>query len=202
MAYLLKPVYCNPASMPPGIFGRVLDDHDNLTLEPYADSVLLLPCVDEIYQWRERFLVWLLSDIYDYRQKLVEAVASPNGTDRSICAEPSKTRACAREQLQLLNNWMKEQKLGTTLYDDRERLPRGRSPTKLFTDVPIKVSELLSFHEERYQGKCGLFALASRIGQDGTQLLLRWMATNGGKAQLARPEHIAYMREQRKKLRI
>lgn len=146
--------------------------------------------------------MWLLSDVYNYRQKLIDAIAIPNGPDSSICADPNKTQAYAREQLRLLNNWMREQNLGADLYDAQGRLPRDRSPSKFFTDFPIPVAVLLQSHDERYRGKCGLFSLASQISQDGNKQLLRWMANSGGKAQLAKPEHIAYMREQRKKIGI
>jgi hypothetical protein len=95
---------------------------------------------------------------------------------------------------------MKAQKLGPTLYDKHGRLPTDRSPINFFSQR--ESVNLLEF-DHYFDGQecfCGLAILAKKLKLPGKERLLDWMTENGGKARMATEEHIAYMREQRRKL--
>ncbi|KAL2125254.1 hypothetical protein VTJ04DRAFT_1619 [Mycothermus thermophilus] len=178
LAYVCKVEFWNPASMPPGIF-------------------------DEIYRCRRDFVSSFLSEIYEYKAKLLHAVERGTDVDRSICANSAgkkKPKDCAKSQLKLLEDWMKAQKLGPTLYDKHGRLPTDRSPINFFSQR--ESVNLLEF-DHYFDGQecfCGLAILAKKLKLPGKERLLDWMTENGGKARMATEEHIAYMREQRRKL--
>lgn len=155
---------------------------------------------DQIYRRRAAFTKSLVSDITDYRQKLLEATAPGAEVADSIRSHASQTDLCVARQLQILDEWIIAEHLET----DGSSLghlwaSEARSPINFFAFSSADL-HLRRLRKDGRQGECGLVRLAAMIENDGKTRLLQWMAETGKGAQMATAKHIAYMAEQKRKL--
>jgi hypothetical protein len=165
-------------------------------------TVLIHVTKDRIYKCRQAYTDSLVSDISDYRQTLLEATDTGAKVSGSVCNHPTQASLCAAEQLRILNDWIKTNRLRIaprTPLRNSLWISRYRSPLEFFDPAPDTES-LSRLHQDDRQGECGLTHLVATMQQDGKMRLLQWMTESGMGGQIATEEHIAYMAEQKRKL--
>jgi hypothetical protein len=143
---------------------------------------------------------WSLNMIYDYCLQLINAINNRQ-VDESICPWPQHALRCAIVQGDLIKEWARENNLTPeNVIDARGRYATHKSPIGLFDDCPLDLEPMLPVHPDCPYDNCGLWRLANDIiNVTGYERLMRWMVQTGGKARLATPRHIEYMRGQRRK---
>lgn len=85
--------------------------------------------------------------------------------------------------------------------DIRGRYATNTSRIGLFDDCFLDIEPMFPVHPDCPYDNCGLWRLANEIiNMTGYERLMRWMVQTGGKARLATPWHIEYIRVQRRKV--
>jgi hypothetical protein len=144
-------------------------------------------------------MISLLSEVKTYVEDLREAVKPESYVSITICKDPSDNKKCAALQLEVLKDWLKDEKIEidgkVNLWDSD-----NRSPLHFFSAPPYITNNLWYFHRADRRG-CGLGELADEIGRDPKDRLMLWLIDSGDEASPVGEEHLKYMAKQKQKIR-